>query len=116
MLKNLYKIDVYEGDKKEADDKQTNLVLLVDTRTEDTYKILVSKLIKAKPGLVITFRQKDSNTQVINLRTDSEIIRNLIDNNQSHLMVRDVAAGALEAFLSGQVTFNEARKAHEVLD
>ena len=91
-------------------------MLLVDTRTEDTYKILVSKLIKAKPGLVIGFKQKDANSTVVNLRTDSEIIRNLIDNNQSHLMVRDMAVCALEAFLSGQVTFNEARKAPEVLD
>lgn len=108
MLKNLYRIEVYEADKKEADLKQTNLVLLVDTRTEDTYKILVSKLIKAKPGLVISLNKKDC-PNVVNLRTDSDIIRQLISDNQSHLMVRDNAVCALETFLSGQCTFGEAR-------
>lgn len=55
VLKNLARIEVYEADKIEADLKITNLVLLVDTRTEDTYKVLVSKLIKAKAGLIISF-------------------------------------------------------------
>jgi hypothetical protein len=77
VMKHLQQIEIYEATKQEADTYETNLSLMVDSRTEDCYKLLISKLILAKPGLVITINQRSS-ASVANLRTDSDIVSRLI--------------------------------------
>ena len=99
-MKHLQKIEIYEATKQEADTKETNLSLMVDSRTEDCHKLLIAKLIQAKPSLVITINQRSS-ASVANLRTDSDIMRKLINDGKNHIFVRDYCVCAFETWLSG---------------
>jgi len=72
-MKNLSRIEIYDAPIQEAESKQTTLSLIVNLRTEDTYRLLIANLLKLRPNLVISINKKDCKV-VADLRGDSEIV------------------------------------------
>ena len=105
VVKQINRIEIFDATQIEC--KHTTLALLVDTRCEDTYNLLIANILKSRPSAVISVNKRDCNN-LFDLRTDSQHIKQLISKEQPFQMIKDYSICAFETWLSGQATFAEA--------
>ena len=80
VIKSITKVEILEASASEC--KATTLALMVDTRCEDTYNLLIANLLKANPQAVISVNKRDCTT-LFDLRTDSAFIKSQINKESA---------------------------------